>query len=275
MTSSAIYAGDVVHVRTRPRRHRLHYRVFSLLLDLDELPALSRSLRLFGFNRRAVFSFNERDHGDGSEGGLRRWVEAQLAETGVNLPGPVIRVLCYPRIWGYVFNPLTVFFCSDRNGVLHTILYEVCNTFGERMTYVIPAAADNGGSVRHGCRKLHYVSPFVPMDAHYRFHILPPTQGVSIRIDESDSDGFFLRAVFAGRRQPLTDRTLLRMLVTYPLMTLKVTAAIHWEALRLGLKGVPMFRHHRAPQRIASTVVGANPSANHAAGDRQTERVGE
>jgi uncharacterized protein len=276
--NSAIYAGDVVHARSRPRKHRLHYRVFTLLLDLDELPALSERLRLFGHNQGAPFSFWERDHGDGSSGGLRAWVEARLENAGVALDRPQIRVLCYPRIWGYVFNPLTVYFCSDQAGNLRAILHEVSNTFGERMTYVIAVAAHGTGPVRQSCAKLHYVSPFIPMAAQYDFLIHPPDERVTVRIDEADDGGHLLRAVFSGRRRMLSDRALLRLLFAYPLMTLKVTVAIHWEALRLWLKGVPVFRHHPAKQRVATTVLRREtPDSvpNHPARDRQADPVGE
>jgi len=277
MTRSAIYAGDVVHARTRPRRHRLHYRVFSLLLDLDELPELSRRLRLFGHNRPAVFSFWDRDHGDGGSGALRAWVEQELHNAGLDLGRPRIEVLCYPRIWGYVFNPLTVYFCHDEDGALRAILYEVSNTFGERMTYVI-AVNGSPNAVRQRAPKLHYVSPFVPMEARYDFLIRPPAERVIIRIDEADAEGHFLRAVFSGRRRTLSDRALLALLFAYPLMSLKVTAAIHFEALRLWLKGVPVFRHQCAARRIDSVVVRPEAeasAAHHRARHREAEPVGE
>ncbi|MGH8483171.1 MAG: DUF1365 domain-containing protein, partial [Pseudomonas sp.] len=118
MSASAIYTGRVVHQRLRPKRHRLRYRVFSLLLDLDELPSLS--LRWLKVNRPGLLSFREADHGDG--GPLRPWVAAQLAEAGMVADGPV-RMLCYPRMLGYVFNPLTVYFCHGRDGALAAIIY--------------------------------------------------------------------------------------------------------------------------------------------------------
>ncbi len=182
MTRSALYAGDVAHTRLRPRRHRLHYRVFSLLLDLDELPILDSALRLFGHNRPAIYSFHDADHGDGRTGTLRDWVEERLRLAGIGVAHPRIEVLCYPRIFGYVFNPLTVYFCSDGDQ-LRAILYEVCNTFGERRTYVI-AAGGESRVVRQRCAKQLYVSPFVPMGCTYDFTIRPPADRVLVKIDE-------------------------------------------------------------------------------------------
>ena len=250
--TSGLYAGRVVHARLRPRRHRLSYRVFSLLLDLDELETLGKRLRFFGHNRAAIFSFFDRDHGDGGPD-LRGWIAAQLGAAGTALAAPRIEVLCYPRILGYVFNPLTVYFCRDGDA-LRAILYEVHNTFGERRTYVIPVTG-NARVIEQACAKELYVSPFVPMECGYIFRITPPAEHVVVAIDETDGEGVLLKASFAGRRQPLTDAGLLRALFAYPLMTLKVTAAIHWEALKLWSKGVPVIRHRAAAARIATTVV--------------------
>lgn len=250
--NSALYAGKVFHARVRPRRHKLTYRVFSLLLDLDEIGALSRTLRLFAHNSAAVFSFHDRDHGDGS-GDLRAWVDAQLGAAGIVLAAPKITLLCYPRIFGYVFNPLTVWFCHDGDA-LRAILYEVHNTFHERRTYVI-RVAPGANAIEQSASKELYVSPFVPMDCAYKFHIEPPGEKVVVAIDETDAQGLLLKASFAGTRKPLTDGELLRALFAYPLMTLKVTAAIHWEALKLWAKGVPVFRHRAAPARVATTII--------------------
>ncbi|GAA2814213.1 hypothetical protein EDC40_107143 [Aminobacter aminovorans] len=252
---SAIFLGDVMHIRMRPRRHRLSYRVFSLLLDLDELKAISSTSRVFRYNARAVLSFWDADHGDGSPDGLRAWIDARLHQAGRLEEGMRIRVLCYPRILGYVFNPLTVYFCYASDGALRAILYEVCNTFGERHTYVIPVEDGTSGAVRQRCAKELYVSPFMPMSCFYRFHIEPPDDRVLVRIDESDADGQLLVASFSGRREALTDRALMRALFRYPLMTLKVTIGIYWEALRIWTKGVPVYRHSAAASRVATTVV--------------------
>jgi DUF1365 family protein len=271
--NSALYAGTVAHTRLRPKRHRLSYRVFSLLLDLDEVGALSRRLKLFGHNRAAVFSLHDKDHGNG-DGRLRQWALAQVAAAGIRLQVPKITMLCYPRIFGYVFNPLTVYFCRD-DDELRAILYEVHNTFGEKRTYVIRVTGD-ASVVEQSCAKELYVSPFMPMACTYHFHIEPPGEKVLVSIAETDPDGLLLRASFAAGRQELTDAALRRALFAYPLMTLKVMGAIHWEALKLWLKGVKYVPRTPALSRVATTIVNPPPSTRqHAAGDREFETIGQ
>jgi uncharacterized protein len=254
---SSIFRGTVVHARSRPKRHNLRYRVFSLLLDLDELADLDRRLRLFAVNRKGLFSFRDEDHGSGVAGDLKHWAETQLVEAGIAAEDLRVKILCYPRILGYVFNPLTVYFCYGAQNELRAIIYEVCNTFHERHAYVIPVKDRGDGTVIHACRKSLYVSPFVPMDCRYDFTIREPADKVRIAIAESDRDGQFLYAMFQGDRRPLTDRELALAFLKYPLMTLKVTAAIHWEALRLWLKRVPVHRHTRASKSRSTTIVAA------------------
>ena len=254
-TQSAIYLGEVVHHRHKPKVHALRYRVFSLLLDLDEIALLDRTLKLFGHNRRAVFSMHDTDHGIGERDGLKAWAEDHVRKAGLWSEGMRISMLCYPRIFGYVFNPLTVYFCRSAQGELRAVLYEVCNTFHERHTYVIPARPNQTGAVQHECAKEMYVSPFIGMDCRYRFRILPPGETVLIAINEEDTEGPLLFASFAGKHQPLNDRTLAKALITYPLMTVKVMGAIHWEALKLWWKGVPIHRHQKAETPVASTIV--------------------
>jgi DUF1365 family protein len=235
-----------MHRRITPRHHRFKYRVFAMLLELDELPALDRSLSLFKHNRRGLFSFQDRDHGDGRA--LNVWLDDLLAQAGIAADG-ARRVLCYPRILGYVFNPLSVWFCDDRDGALKAIIYEVHNTYEERHAYVLPVGEDQK-PVRHGCPKAFYVSPFLTRDCRYSFRIRPPADDVAIAIHEEEGGAPILNASFAGARRALTDRALARMLLRYPLMTLKVVFAIHFEAVRLMLKGVR--RHPHAPKAIYS-----------------------
>lgn len=252
--ASSLYCGTVFHKRLRPKPHKLRYRVFSLLLDLDELPDLDRRFRLFGYNRFAPLAFHDADHGAADGSPLRPWVEQRLDEAGLNPDGGPIRLLCYPRIFGYVFNPLSVYFCYRRDGGLTAILYEVCNTFGERHTYVIPAPDSPAGIVSQRCRKALYVSPFIGMEAEYQFRIRPPGGDVAVIIHEGDSGGPLLIASFHGERTPITGTALASILARFPLLTLKVMAAIHWEALRLWLKGTRPHRHVPAAAPVQSSV---------------------
>lgn len=244
--SSAIFRGRVVHERVRPKNHRFVYRVFATLLDLDELSDLDRRFRLFGYNRWAPLAFFDRDHGPANGAPLRPWVEDQLTQAGLPCGGGPIRLLCYPRIFGYVFNPLSVYFCYDREHRLSAIIHEVCNTYMERHSYVMPVAPNEQRVVRQSCDKSLYVSPFIAMEARYRFRITPPGSRVGLLIRQSDRDGFLLTAAFNGKREDLSDRSLARCLIRYPLLTLKVMAGIHWEALWLWLKGAPVFAHKSA-----------------------------
>lgn len=253
--TSALYVGDVVHVRHRPRQHRLRYGVFTLLLDLDELPVLDRTLSLFSYNRFGAFSFNDADHGSGTPGTLKAWIGERLDDAGIQAENLSVAVLCYPRVLGYGFNPLTVYFCRDGDGTLLAMLYEVCNTFRERHTYVVPVANPEHRTIRHECDKAMYVSPFMPMECRYRFRIAPPQDDVLIAIDEHDAKGSLLFASFNGKRKPLTSAALWKMLALYPLMTLKIMGGIHLEAFRLWKKGLPVYRHKKAADPIAISLV--------------------
>jgi DUF1365 family protein len=247
MRSSALYFGDVMHARMKPRRHLLRYRVYSLLLDLDEVPLLGRTLRIFSHNRFNLFSFHDRDHGAGEAGGLKQYVERQLAEAGIDLARGTVRLLCSPRILNYAFNPLSVYFCYHADGRLVAILYEVNNTFGERHSYLIPVDPDQIGMIRQSCAKEFYVSPFIEMAMTYHFRITPPAETVAIKIREDDKEGTLLHATLTAKRHDLSDRALFWAFFAYPLLTMKVILGIHWEALRLWLKGVRLHAHPLPP----------------------------
>ena len=252
---SGLYFGTVYHRRTRPKAHSLRYRVFSLLVNLDEIPALSKRLRLLRFGRTGILSFSENDHGDGGRTPLRQWVTDKVARLGIDMAGGRIRLLTYPRMFGYVFNPLSVFFCYDSDDRLAAILYEVSNTYGERHTYVIPVSTD-AAAPRQTAAKVMYVSPFLPDEGRYRFNITPPADHVGIGIRFDDSDGPLLTASFTGERRELTDRNLAAALIRYPLMTIKVIAAIHWEAFKLWRKGVAFRSHRPMVKPVESTKPG-------------------
>ncbi|MGY9014527.1 MAG: DUF1365 domain-containing protein [Rhodospirillales bacterium] len=260
--ASAIYEGAVVHERVRPRRHRLRYGVFMMLLDLDELPLIDAKFRLFGLNRWAPLAFFDHDHGPINGEPLRPWIERQLEDADLKPDGGPIRLLCYPRIFGYVFNPISVYFCYRKDGNLSAILYEVCNTFKERHTYVIPVVKSVRPVIQQSCAKSHYVSPFIGMDADYKFKIIPPGPGVNIVIRQEDKDGLLLAASFQGTHAPITTSTMARSLIKFPFLTLKVMAGIHWEALRLWLKGLPVFPHRSVADPVQSTIIYSKTTRN-------------
>jgi hypothetical protein len=234
-----LYVGHVMHMRLIPRPHRFRYRVFSILVDIDRIDAALAPVRLMARSRLAPLAFHDRDHGPRDGSALRPWVDAELARAGLPRPARV-DLLCFPRMWGYVFNPLSVYYCQDEGGRLTALIYEVKNTFGEQIAYVRPAGAPEGGAVRHRQPKTMRVSPFIAMDQTYRFDVAPPGERLSLRIRQAGPEGETLIATQTGVARPFTDAGLLAALVGHPLMTFKVIAAIHWEALRLWLKRVPL-----------------------------------
>ena len=237
--AAALYFGNVMHARLKPVGHRFSYRVMSLLIDLDRLGEADQLSPLFGVNRPALYSFRETDHGKRDGSSLRNYVQRCAAERGIDLTGGRVLLLCYPRLLGFTFNPLSVYFCYRADGELALLIYEVRNTFGDIHPYVLPVRLGeiSDAGIRQQQEKLFYVSPFVEMAMRYHFRISPPGECVKLRILETDRDGPLLSATFNGRRKALTTVALLRSFFALPLVTLKIVAAIHWEALRLWLKG--------------------------------------
>lgn len=249
---SAIYRGRVTHARTRPRRHALAYRVYTMLFDLDELDTLARRFRWFSVDRFNLLAFYGRDHGDGSGRPLKAQVEAHLTAAGIAAGGR-IAVLCYPRVLGCVFNPLSTYFCHRPDGTLAAVLYEVNNTFGQRHSYLVEVDDPAARPIRQGCGKVFHVSPFMAMDMRYDFALQPPEDHVSVTVRGSDAAGTLITANFTGTREELSDRALLATFLRHPLLTLKVVGGIHWEALKLVAKGIGL--HGRpAPPADAVTV---------------------
>jgi hypothetical protein len=249
MTVSALYHGIVTHRRFRPVTHALRYRIFMLLLDLDETVGVPS---LLGIDRTGLLSFRQRDHGDGSNNGLRAWIAAQLGQAGLE-PAASVRVLCMPRVLGHVFNPLTVYFCHGAGGALRAMIYEVNNTFGGRHAYTL-AVGGPSDRIAHGCDKTFHVSPFMDMDLHYRFRVRPADETVSLVIHTDDAQGAMLTAGFAGRRQALSNANIFRAALSIPFLGLKVLGGIHWEALRLWLKGLKL---RPAPPKPLATQASA------------------
>jgi DUF1365 family protein len=256
--AAALYFGEVMHARLKPVGHRFNYRVMSLLIDLDRLDAADRQSRLFGINRKALYSLNEADHGDRDGSSLRLYVQRRATGHGIDLTGGRVLLLCYPRLLGYTFNPLSVYFCYRPDGGLALMIYEVRNTFGDIHAYVLPVQPDeiSDAGLRQAQGKLFYVSPFIDMAMRYHFRVSMPGERIKLRILETDGDGPLLAATFHGSRRDLTAASLLRALFALPLVPFKILAAIHWEALRLWLRGVRLVpRPHTAPANAAFKTV--------------------
>jgi hypothetical protein len=250
---SAIYAGTVMHRRLRPRAHYLRYAAFWMLLDLDEIDALAGRLRLFSRLRFNVFSFHDCDHGQQSAEPLRLQVERHLHAAGISLDGGAIRLFCMPRVFGYAFNPLSIYFCYHADGMLKALIYEVRNTFGERHSYLIPVTRDDN-VIRQNCDKRFYVSPFMEMDLLYDFRVVAPGDRVTVAITASNAQGPVIAAALGGRRLPFTDEVLLRLAARMPLVTFKVIAAIHWQALKMWWKGFVLVPRPPKPAQPLTAV---------------------
>ncbi|MFD0987922.1 DUF1365 domain-containing protein [Methyloligella solikamskensis] len=249
---SKLYAGWVAHRRLRPRAHSLRYRVFWMLLDLDEIEAVSARLKLFSHNGFNALSLRDADYGDGSGRDLKAQVLDHLAEAGLETDGVRVSLLTMPRILGYGFNPLSLYYVFDAGDRVTAILYEVSNTFGERHSYLMPVTEEADGVVAQSCSKGFYVSPFLDMDLDYRFRARMPEDHVGLNIVASDGDGPMLTASMHGHEMALRDSVLLRLLVTHPLLTLKVIGAIHWHALKLFAKGIGLRPRPAPPEHPVS-----------------------
>src|ERR1700692_41098 len=258
MDSAALYFGEVMHARLKPRGHRFSYRVMSLLIDLDRLESAGRESPRFGVNWAPLYSFYEADHGERDGSPLRAYAQRCAAEHGIDLTGGRVRLLCYPRLLGYTFNPLSVYFCHRADGALALMIYEVRNTFGDIHAYVLPVKPGQiiNAGIRQHHDKVFYVSPFIDMAMRYHFRVSPPADSVKLRILETDRGGPLLAATFNGRRSTLTTPALLRSAFSLPLVTFKIMAAIHWEALRLWLKGARLVPRPNAATANANTNTG-------------------
>lgn len=241
----ALYKGRVVHRRLRPKTHFLSYRVFSLLVDLDRLDAMDRDLKFFSRNKFNLFSFYDKDFGTGAPNNIADYMRGSLANEGIVADG-VIKLLCYPRMLGYAFNPLSVYYCHNRQGALVAIVYEVSSTFGERHSYLIRVEDDAPVLRQRAAKRLH-VSPFMEMAADYHFRLNRPSSKLTLLIRQTDKGGPILHASFTGQREAVSDGALMRAFFAYPLMTVKIIAGIHWEAVKLILKGMRLRSGPKAP----------------------------
>ena len=234
---SLIYNGKVVHRRFKPKEHYFKYNVFSLLINLDELTTIQNKIKIFSYNKFNILSFYDIDHGPRDGTSLISWVKENLNNNNINSNEIKIKLLCYPRVWGYIFNPLSIFFVYDKNSKLISILYEVKNTFGEQHTYVFKIDKDNQ-LFEHSCKKKFHVSPFIEMGCLYYFKILKPTDKLSVVINQNDDSGKLLFASQDGLKNELNNKNLMISYISNPLMSFKIIGAIHFEAFKLWIKGI-------------------------------------
>ena len=234
---SYIYTGTVTHKRFKPKINTFNYKVFSLLIDLSEIEVLDKTLKLFSYDKFNIISFFNKDHGPRDGSSLKKWVTENLKKNDIVYNDIQIKLLCYPRIFGYVFNPLSVFYIYDKNSDLISILYEVKNTFGEQHTYVFKTKKDQN-LIQHVCKKKFHVSPFIAMNCIYFFRLLKPGNKISVIIDLQDPEGKILYASQDGVKSELNNSNLIKSYLKHPLMTFKIILAIHFEAFKLWTKGI-------------------------------------
>ena len=239
--NSFIYTGNVIHKRFKPKIHFFKYKVFSLLIDLSEIHLLDKELKIFSYNKFNIISFYDKDHGARDGSSVENWVKDNLKKNNIDTNDIQIKLLCYPRIFGYVFNPLSVFYIYDKNSNLISILYEVKNTFGEQHTYIFKTNINNN-LVQHMCKKKFHVSPFIEMDCVYFFRLLKPDNKISVIIDQNDKEGKILYASQDGVKSEITNSNMIKSYLKHPLMTFKIILAIHFEAFKLWSKGIKFIK---------------------------------
>ena len=241
MINSAIYNGQVIHKRFKPKVHYFRYNVFSLLIDLSELEAIDKEISFFSLNKFNLISFFEKDHGERDGSSLINWVNKNLEKNNIPTQDIKIKILCYPRILGFVFNPLSVFYVYNLQNKLISILYEVKNTFGEQHTYIFKITKDEN-LVQNKCAKKFHVSPFIEMDCNYFFRLLKPGDKISVIIDQYDKEDKILFASQDGIRTDFNSKELIKSYLKHPLMTFKIIIAIHYEAFKLWIKGIKFIK---------------------------------
>ncbi|HJW20907.1 MAG TPA: DUF1365 domain-containing protein [Candidatus Limnocylindrales bacterium] len=247
--NSHLLVGKVRHRRARPFTYELEHDVFYFALDLSELDELAARSRLIRRNRQALVAFRDADHLPEPARDLDRDVRTILRADGADPADWRITLITNLRVLGYVFNPASFYLCRDAAGTLARVIVEVHNTFGERHLYLLrpaPGEVEAGGAFRAGMPKDFFVSPFISLDGGYAVHVRDDADGVRIAISLRQHEAVTLSTSLLLERRPLTDGSLLRLLLRHPLMTQRTIGLIYWHALRLWLRGAPFFRHGRA-----------------------------
>lgn len=246
--AASLYFGKVTHARLKPKIHRFNYNIFSLVIDLDRYQEAKKSSFLFSVNSAALISFHEKDHGPRDGTALRSYIDSLLMDGDIEKPAKVL-LWCNPRVFGYTFNPLSIYFCYDKNDEVIALVYQVNNTFGETHSYVakVSESQDKSPAIKNSAQKCFYVSPFLDMDLRYDFSIQAPDEILKVRILEHDENGPILSATFSGKHKTLNSKNLMLGMFKTLGLTWKITAGIHFEALILWFKGVKLTKRPAPP----------------------------
>jgi DUF1365 family protein len=273
MPEPGLYVGTLRHRRFSPRAHAFTYPIFMALLDIDRLPALMRVSPFTAHNRFAWASFHDADHLEPGPASVRDKLRADAARAGFDLPDGRVLLLTHLRYLGYVFNPVSFYYCYDRDEGLRAVLAEVNNTYGGRDTYWLttPCSRPESATLSFRTAKRLYVSPFIPMDVDWTFHFSRPAESLQVHMSALPASAVplpvpVLDATMRLERRPWTSGAWLRTLLRFPLMTVSVIAAIHWQALRLYVKGVPV-----QPRPTPTGITGGGDASHDAPRDRRRD----
>lgn len=250
---SALYVGTVRHRRLAPKAHAFSYPVWQLLLDLDELPRVEQEVGLFRHNRNGWSALLDRDYLGPAERPVKEKLRDWLAARGHVLGDRRVLLLTHARVLGYAFNPVSYYYVLGDGGRLDLAVAEINNTFGETFGYVLERRGSEPGIRTPRFPKLFHVSPFLPMDLEYEFHLSVPGESLAVHVDEFEGGEKVFDATFSARRRPLTTAGLARAMLSNPLMPAMVLAWIHWQALKLWMKEIPVYTRPEPPAGLIHT----------------------
>jgi DUF1365 family protein len=247
---ATLYAGRVAHIRHTPFRYRFDYRIWMLAVDLDRIDEIAAASRVFRHNKPGLIAIADRDHGFRDGRPLRAFVEDALAQQNMQSFGARIIFITIPRLLGYAFNPISFYYCYDAEGRLGAVLHQVKNTFGGQVGYLLPVQGE--GVIRQSAVKRMYVSPFFDMRGGYRFALSPPAEKLTVSIQYGEAEQKRMTATMVLNARPFTDASVLRLLAQMPFAPMKVMMAIHWQALKLYLRGA---KFHPVPPINRETII--------------------